>query len=106
MVFSLNIRFHTEGWPKWDSSPQPRAYHAHGLTTVIVIIYICIYIYIYIYILYIDLFICIVYIYIYIYIYNIYFYFIIFQNTCRFLLLTMAFTSKCHSQATPSSEQR
>ena len=58
MVFSLNIRFHTESWPKWDSSPQPRAYHVHGLTTVIVIIYI--------YILYIDLFICIVYIYIYI----------------------------------------
>ena len=40
------------------------------------------------------------------YIYNIYFYFIIFPNTCRFLRLTMAFTSKCHSQATPSSEQR
>ena len=63
MVFSLNIRFHTESWPKWGSSPQPCGYRAHGLTTVIVIIYI------YIYILYIDLFICIVYIYIYIYIY-------------------------------------
>ena len=60
MVFSLNMRFHTESWPKWDSSPQPCAYHAHGLTTVIVIIYI----------LYIDLSICIVYIYIYIYINN------------------------------------
>ena len=35
MVFSLNIRFHTESWPKWDSSPQPRAYHAHDLTTVL-----------------------------------------------------------------------
>ena len=23
MVFSLNIRFHTESWPKWDSSPRP-----------------------------------------------------------------------------------
>ena len=44
IVFSLNIRFHTESWPKWDSSPRPRAYHAHSLTTVIVIIYIYIYI--------------------------------------------------------------
>ena len=57
MVFSLNIRFHTESWPKWDSSPQPRAYCAHGLTTVIVIIYTYIYIYIYIYYIYIYRFI-------------------------------------------------
>ena len=58
MVFSLNIQFHTESWPKWGSNPQPCGYRAHGLTTVIVIIYIyiiyrfiymyCIYIYIYI----------------------------------------------------------
>ena len=33
MVFSLNIRFHTESWPEWDSSPQPRAYRAHALTS-------------------------------------------------------------------------
>ena len=63
MVFSLNIRFHTESWPKWDSSPRPRAYCAHGLTTVIVIIYIYIYIYMYVYIYIIDLLIFIVYIY-------------------------------------------
>ena len=54
----MNIRFHTENWPKWDSSPQPRAYRAHSLTTVIVIIYIYIYI---------------IYIYIYVYIYRIQF---------------------------------
>ena len=38
MVFSLNIRFHTESLPKWDSSPRSRAYCAHSLTTVIVVI--------------------------------------------------------------------
>ena len=45
MVFSLNIRFHTESWPKWDSSQQPRACRPHSLTTLIVYIYIYIYIY-------------------------------------------------------------
>ena len=53
MVFSLNIRFHTESWPKWDSSPRPRAYCAHGLTTVVVIICIYIYRFIYMYCIYI-----------------------------------------------------
>ena len=43
MVFSLNIRFHTESWPKWDSSQQPRACRPHSLTTVIVYIYTYIY---------------------------------------------------------------
>ena len=50
MVFSLNIRFHTESWLKWDSSQQPQACRPHSLTTVIVYIYIYTYIlYIYIY---------------------------------------------------------
>ena len=59
MVFSLNIRFHTESWSKWDLSPRPHDYCAHGLTIVycamvycahglIAILYIYIYIYIYI----------------------------------------------------------
>ena len=51
IVFSLNTRLHTESWSKWDSSPRPRAYRAHSLTTAIVIIYIY-YIEIYLYVLY------------------------------------------------------
>ena len=27
------FQFDIESWPEWDSNPQPRAYHAHALTT-------------------------------------------------------------------------
>ena len=46
MVFSLNIRFHTESWPEWDSS------RAHDLVLTVHMVYplLLFYIYIYIYI--------------------------------------------------------
>ena len=29
----IYMRFHIESWPEWDLNSQPRAYHAHALTT-------------------------------------------------------------------------